>query len=410
MWRAVPLGTWPQAPRSCEGPTGNTEINISRLKRDERNHDLKGHFGDLLKRNSRDVTRILLHNNGGIGFVTNERKKESLKMERLKKLSIDYNIDLICLTGVNKDWRSVVQNNTIWNGTVSWRENRRIQVSHNTTKPSSGESLVGGTAMIAFDDLVFNISDQGQDHRKLGRWSYITITGKNNLVTTFVTCYCPVLSHSPGSFYSQNLIYMAENHEVMPENITFPRQLYGHDLKDLLETKAALGHQLVVSGDFNSDYSSLTTWMQDIGLIDLIDSRHGKAPITYQRSSSDPIDRIFGSPTIKIKKGVFLAFGRLLSDHRGIYIDIPTEFLLGFNPPPLTHPNARRLKMKDPRVVKKYQDILHQECLKEDLYNRMNFIHDNLTDPLPQYLQDEYEVIDSIIQTKMILAKKNVED
>ena len=98
-----------------------------------------------------------MHNTGGIGFVTSERKKETLKMERLKKLSIDYNIDLICLTEVNKDWRSVVQNNTIWNGTIGWRENRRIQVSNNVTKPSTGESLVGGTAMIAFDDLVFNI-------------------------------------------------------------------------------------------------------------------------------------------------------------------------------------------------------------------------------------------------------------
>ena len=406
MWRALPLVSWPKAPRSCEGPTGNTEINISRLKRDERNHDLKGHFGDLLKRNSRNVTRILLHNTGGIGFVTSERKKETLKMERLKKLSIDYNIDLICLTEVNKDWRSVVQNNTIWNGTIGWRENRRIQVSNNVTKPSTGESLVGGTAMIAFDDIVFNISDQGQDHRKLGRWSFVTITGKNNLVTTFVTCYCPVLSHSPGSFYSQNLIYMAENHADMPENITCPRQLYGHDLKILLENKAALGHQLVVSGDFNSDYTSLTSWMQELGLTDLMDSRHGKAPITYQRSRSDPIDRIFGSPTIKIKKGGFLSFGRLLSDHRGIYVDIPTEFLLGFNPSPITHPNARRLKMKDPRVVKKYQDILHQECVNEDLYNRMNHIHENLTDPLPLNLQDEYENIDSILQSKMIMAEK----
>ena len=113
-----------------------------------------------------------------------------------------------------------------------------------------------------------------------------------------------------------------------------------------------MGHPLIVSGDFNSDYNSLTNWMQDIGLTDLVHSRHGKAPITYQRSRSDPIDRIFGSPSIKIRKDGFLSFGRLLSDHRGIWVDIPTEFLLGFKPPPLTHPDARRLKMKDPRVVK----------------------------------------------------------
>ena len=37
-------------------------------------------------------------------------------MERIKKLTIDYDFDLLCLTELNKDWRSVAQQNTIWNG------------------------------------------------------------------------------------------------------------------------------------------------------------------------------------------------------------------------------------------------------------------------------------------------------
>ena len=73
------------------------------------------------------------------------------------------------------------------------------------------ECIVGGTAMIAFNNLVFNITFQGTDNRKLGRWLYITITGKNIGKTTLVDCYCPVISNSPGSFYSQHLVYMAEN-------------------------------------------------------------------------------------------------------------------------------------------------------------------------------------------------------
>ena len=38
--------------------------------------------------------------------------------------------------------------------------------------------------MCAFDDLIFRISNQGEDEGKLRRWSYITITCKNNLKTT----------------------------------------------------------------------------------------------------------------------------------------------------------------------------------------------------------------------------------
>ena len=224
-------------------------------------------------------------------------------MERLKSLTINYDIDLVCLTEVNRDWRSIAQDNTIWNATSSWKENRRVQVSYNTTKPSAGECLVGGTAMIAFDDLVFSMSDQGADCRNLGRWSFITIYGKNAVKTTFITCYCPVVSSSPGSFYSQNLTYMAEHKNKYPGNITCPRQLYGYDLNFLIEQKSNAGHKIMVLGDFNSEYTNLVEWMNTVGCVDVIHERHGKCPITYQRSNKDPLDCCFGDPNMKIRQG-----------------------------------------------------------------------------------------------------------
>ena len=143
------------------------------------NHESLDQWGDLLKRKRKKTTRILIHNTGGIGFISGQRSRETLKMERLKRLVINYNVDLVCLSEVNKDWRSVQQEHTIWNGTSSWCENRRVQVSYNSTKPSRGTHLVGGTAMIAFNVVVFHICQQGADKRKLGRWSFVTINGKN---------------------------------------------------------------------------------------------------------------------------------------------------------------------------------------------------------------------------------------
>ena len=55
----------------------------------------------------KNSARILLHNTGGIGFITDERSKDTLNMERLKDLTIKYEVDLICLTEVNRDWRSI---------------------------------------------------------------------------------------------------------------------------------------------------------------------------------------------------------------------------------------------------------------------------------------------------------------
>ena len=285
----------------------------------------------MLKRKKTNSTRILLHNTGGVGFITDERSRETLKMERLKALTIEYQIDLLCLTEINKDWRGVDQNHTIWNGTSGWKENRRVQVSQNTNKRSDGDYLVGGTAMIAFDEVHFHVTEQGEDDRRLGRWSYMTITGKNAVKTTLVTCYCPVISSSPGSVYSQHLNYMSENANKIPEGIICPRQLYGYDLKRFLSTKSDAGNKILVLGDLNSDYSELQDWMNNIGCEDILTKNYGPCPITYQRSHTDPVDCCFGDGSLQINRGGCLSFGRLVSDHRGLWMDIPNELLYGFN-------------------------------------------------------------------------------
>ena len=66
--------------------------------------------------------------------------------------------------------------------------------------------------------------------KKLGRWSYIKITGKHRIKTTIITCYCLVRGPSPESAYSQHLLYMSGNTNIS-ENIVYLRQLFGYDLK-----------------------------------------------------------------------------------------------------------------------------------------------------------------------------------
>ena len=104
--------------------------------------------------------------------------------------------------------------------------------------------------------------------------------------------------------------------------------------------------------------------MQKLSLVDLLGKKTGKSPIKYQRSATDPLDCIFGSPSLQIKNGGCLTFSRLLSDHRGLWIDTTNELIFGYTPPPLTHPDTRRLKTKDPRVVKRYSNLLDLEYRK----------------------------------------------
>ena len=77
-------------------------------------------------------------------------------MEQLKKLLINHRFDYVGLTEVNKDWRRIEHENTIWGATTGWRKHRRVQVAQNTTKASTNSDLlIGGVATMAFDDLVW---------------------------------------------------------------------------------------------------------------------------------------------------------------------------------------------------------------------------------------------------------------
>jgi hypothetical protein len=235
----------------------------------------------------------------------------------------------------------------------------------------------------------------------------MTIEGKNQLLTTFITCYCPVLGTGAMSAYSQHLQYIATHQEDIPDNIVCPRQLFGHDLASLITNFQNANHQIILLGDFNSEYTLLEEWMLDLGLVNALKEKHGSAgPRTCLKSKDSPIDCIFVSPQIRIQKGGLLSFGRLDSDHRGIWIDIPKFLIYGYNPPPFLNPKARRLKLEDPRIVKKYTTLLRSLMDQHSIFQRMDALHKATVYPLPLHLQQEYESIDALTCSLMDQAEK----
>ena len=75
-------------------------------------------------------------------------------------------------------------------------------------------------------------------------------------------------------------------------------------------------------------------------------------------------------------------------------MDIPNEIIFGFNPPPIVHLNARRLKIKNPRCVNRCNVVLDALCEKEQIYYRVDHSYQTSSDPLSEYQQRQYEAID----------------
>ena len=92
---------------------------------------------------------------------------------------LDYDVDITLLSGVNKDWRKVSYNNTIWGATAGWKESWKVKVSHNrSVAPGDSKFQVGGTVMLMLGDGNFRISAQAEDTQNLGRWSLIFLQVK----------------------------------------------------------------------------------------------------------------------------------------------------------------------------------------------------------------------------------------
>jgi len=131
------------------------------------------------------------------------------------------------------------------------------------------------------------------------------------------------------------------------------------------------GEQLVIMGDFNKDTSqgNFKRWFQDLGLVDALAHLHGQPTLPAHNRGSNPIDAIYISPELlQGATGGYLSFkDRLLSDHRGMWIDLQMEVMFGSQDQVGVTSQARRLKCEDPRVVTRYNQKLLVELRKEEV-------------------------------------------
>ena len=74
---------------------------------------------------------MLLHNTTSIGFCSTERSKETKKMEKLRRIVIQQEVDILALTELNKRWSKVNEENTIWNAMRRWRKEGRTYAAYN---------------------------------------------------------------------------------------------------------------------------------------------------------------------------------------------------------------------------------------------------------------------------------------
>lgn len=255
---------------------------------------------------------------------------------------------------------------------------------------------------MAMNKIAYSIISVDQDGRKLGRWTSVLLKGKNGHLCRVICAYCPCRSSGPSSTYALQVIGLSKN-----QIFVCPRIQFWIDLKDYITQCKDANEQVIIMGDWNSKYDDVVKWMKAVGLKDIIVDRHqGSPPPTCERSRDHPIDAIFGPDSLTCWRGGYLSIDFLESDHRGLWCDIPMEFLLGYNMQHPAHAGARRLKTTDPRITHKYTKELHKLLTQENIYERLNTLHQSMqTTILPTDLI-HFEELDAFITNAMTIAEK----
>ena len=265
---------------------------------------------------------------------------------------------------------------------------------HTTTE----KILFGGTAQLAYDILPPRVVEFGADPSGLGRWVWTRFIGKHNTHLRLISGYRPVSNNrSVGPFQVAN---QQETYLLAQNDDRAARDAFLEDLNAEIQNWLLLGDAIILCLDANENVrlGSIDRFTQQWGLVDAHHYRHPHLlPVATcsKNRSETPIDGIWCSASIDILAAGYSGFGEYPighADHRLLWVDVSACSCFGLNPPTPTYTQPRRLTLQDPRVVKRYNNLLISAYERHRLPQRARqlYCHHNNFDHHAQY---EYETL-----------------
>jgi hypothetical protein len=375
----------------------NTE-NAEQATNNRRNSEET--WGDRVSQKNNKIIRITFQNIRGFGT-----EKESIQSESIREFIELKEVDVCMMAEVNVNWRIVGKRNSIWDISRSWFERQKVSAAYNQRDRSCTKYQPGGTAIICRSEIAMRTINTGQDHRRLGRWTWTLVRGKNDRRTRIISVYVPCLAQKFGC----RKVYCQQQKALLKSGLkSSVLETFWEDLWEKVDNWREQGDQIIIGGDWNTDVrdEKILEQFRKRSLVPAITTKHGsQGPGTYS-GGNNPIDEIFCSSSIDVKAAGYFAHGTATGDHRPLWIDITKSSTLGTNMSKLPAFNARRLKCQDPRVVARYNKVLEDFLTKHGVYNRIYNLFRNFQSPLTPPQKVEYEALDYLREKGMKLAEK----
>jgi hypothetical protein len=334
--------------------------------------NLPTYWGSLLSLDKPpDCMRLLLQNPHGLDAKNNYRK-----IDLAAKYIAAYQFDIACLPETNADWKKYGALKACHALLRQHLRHHRLITS--CSKANAAHSfLPGGTATIVANNWTGRISDSGEDPHGMGRWSFVRTKGKTAqkllVVTVYQVCKQSIRTAGDTTAFSQQWHHLRASGNESPD----PRKQFSCDLSNFLDQFPS--DHIIIAGDLNS-------WLRDphddkrFGelvlkhrLQDILVKTHGTASEIPTRKEGRRIDYILATEDVAnavINCGA-LHFDHVVdSDHRGLFLDLDIDTLLGGRPPTLSSPALRGIDSTNPKQCKAYLEHLTTYFARHKIHRR----------------------------------------
>jgi hypothetical protein len=236
-----------------------------------------------------------------------------------------------------------------------WRDNNKdCKIVHsssnasvvNFTKP--GGNMVGITG-----SLVGRIRETITD--PYGRWCGYTIIRKDNKEIMILTAY-NVAQHNNAKV-GEDTLFNQQTALYKLNNIQDPdlKKLFIKYLQELVVKARKEDKDTILTGDFNEivgdDYNGMEKVVLSGNLTDVHSNQHGTVDITTYTRGSKRLDYVFVTPRLVdhiLRSGYELFHARIVSDHRGYFVDFALAGFLDRQLPTIFAVSSRAIRGAHP--------------------------------------------------------------